>query len=387
MTEPLDCIAGLAASVTRRWTRSHRGVSDTAEAERLGPILYYAFVHHGWPDNISAVERERLRKAYYTSAGHNIELLDALSEVAFELTRHGVPCIAFKGADLAKRLYPSVALRPMGDVDVYVSPKDAERAEATLQGLGYRPWTPDMTPGLSRRIRHARLYVGGPHEAAAVDLHWSLVGHSEDSRAPERDWIDRHTRRSGEPWQCLSETAHLLYLAAHMKLQHYDEEIPLLWLVDFYCLATSASDSGAMDWDELFDDAARFGWRDAVSACAHDVRERLGVELPVPLEQAAAAPRRRLHQRGARRAPERIVNEMRTLGWSGRLALARAYLFPSPEYIRFRYPPAGFVPAWAWPVGYVKRWWAVATKGCALALGALKPGTRARPLLTPRETC
>ena len=327
-------------------------------------------------------ERQKFQKAYYDSAGRNVELLSALSEVASVLGKHDIACIAFKGADLAKRLYPNVALRPMGDVDVYVSTQDADRAEEVLAKLGYRPWSPDMTPGLSRRIRHARLYVGGPQGAMSIDLHWSLIGHGEDARAPERDWIDRHTRRSGEPWQCLSETAHLLYLAAHMKLQHYDEEIPLLWLLDFHGLATS----GDIDWDELFDDGARFGWTDAVRACAFDARERLGATLPPPLERVAAATGATLHRKGARYEPERVWNEFRTLPWSGRLALARACALPSPSYVRFRYAPTRFLPTWAWPLGYLKRWCMMFSKAFILVARTLKRGARARPLLAPRET-
>ena len=383
MTADNDSFDSLVRSWSEGLALGGTSLFHSAEAERLSPLLYYEYLRHGWPDGISEAERQEFRKAYYGSAGRNVELLNALFEVASVLVEHDIACIAFKGADLAKRLYPNVALRPMGDVDVYVSPPDAERAEEVLANVGYRPWSPDMTPGLSRRIRHARLYAGGPNEAMSIDLHWSLVGHGEDARAPERDWIDRHTRRSGEPWQRLSETAHLLYLAAHMKLQHYDEGIPLLWLLDFHRLATS----GDIDWDELFDDGARFGWTDAVRACAFDVRERLGATLPPPLERVAAVMDQTLHRKGARSEPERVWNEFRMLPWSGRLALARASVLPSPSYVRFRYTPTRFLPAWAWPLGYLKRWCTMVFKAFALELRTLERRVWARPLLASRENC
>ena len=383
MTTKSDSFDSLIQSVADGLALRATSLFDAAEAERVSPLFYYGFLRHGWPERVTEADRRKFRKAYYDSAGRNVELLSALSEVASALSKHDIACIAFKGADLAKRLYPNVALRPMGDVDVYVSPQDAERAEEVLTKLGFRPWSPDMTPGLSRRVRHARLYVGGRQFAMSIDLHWSLVGHSEDARAPEREWIDRHTRRCGEPWQCLSETAHLLYLTAHMKLQHYDEEIPLLWLLDFHWLATS----GDIHWNELFDDGARFGWTDAIRACAFDARERLGSTLPPALERIAAPMTRALHRKGARNEPERVWNELRTLPWSGRLALARAYVLPSPSYVRFRYAPTRFVPAWAWPLGYLKRWTAMVFKAFALATRTLKRGDRTRPLLARRKTC
>lgn len=378
-----DSLVTVLRSYAERVTASGDDLFERAETERIAPLLYYVYRHHGWPEELADSIRRSFEKAYYGTAGRNVELMAALSDVATALAKEDIPCIAFKGADLAERLYPNVALRPMGDVDAYVVPDNAERAEAVLAKLGYRPWTPDMTPGLSRRIRHARLYVGGANDTVSIDLHWSLVGHADDVRAPERDWIDRHTRRSGHAWQCLSETAHLLYLAAHMKLQHYDEELPLLWLIDFHELAST----GAIDWDELFADAARFGWTSALCAVAFDVRTRLGVSLPEPLERVAAPAPVALHEKGARNEPERVWNELRTLSWSGRLALARACVLPSPSYVRFRYATMRFVPSWAWPVGYLERWVTIGVKAATLVKHTLARRHAARPLLTPRETC
>lgn len=369
----------IVAACSDRLVESGRSSFEAAESERLSPLFYHVLRRRGWPEAVSESERRDFRRAYYRSAGHNVELLSALSDVAVALARNGIACVALKGADLVKRLYPNIALRPMGDADVYVPAESAERAEAVLGSLGYRPWCPDMTPGLSRRARHARLYVGGRHEATSLDLHWSLVGHREDVRAPSRDWLFRNIRDGVEPWRHLTDTAHLLYLAAHMKLQHYDEEIPLLWLIDFYLLASR----GSVDWDELSADAKRLGWGAAVAAVALDVRKRLGVPLPPPLEtlDASSGPRLPLHRRGARNEPERVWNELSTLPWSQRLALVRAFLLPSPEYVRFRYRPL------IWPLGYVARWWTTVAKAGALLVRSLRrePGTR--PLLARRKSC
>jgi hypothetical protein len=351
---------------------------EAAEAERLSPLLYDSFHRHGWPESVSEAERRNFRKAYYVIAGHNVELLNALSEVALALRERAIRCVVFKGADLIQRIYPNVALRPMGDVDIYVPPDCAETAESVLSTLGYRPFCPDMTKGLSQRVRHARLYVGGPNDATSIDLHWSLVGHGDDARAPDLNWVRANVlSQEGEPWMRLSETAHLLYLAAHMKLQHYDEEIPLLWLVDFHLLATG----GAIDWDQLWLDARRLGWSEAVSAVAFDVRERLGVALPEPLERIAKTPKSRLHRRGSRNEPERVLNELRALDGWGRLALLRAYVLPSPAYIRFRYPTLSC------PLGYAKRWSTILAKTGAVVGRALRRQSEPRPLLGSRETC
>ena len=166
---------------------------ETAAAERIAPLLYF-----GASEGAPPV----LRKAYYESAARNLLLLDALDEVTASLVSRGVRPVLLKGADFATSLYPSAALRPMSDLDLWVAPEEVTRAESVLASLGYRPALPEMTRGLARAIRHARLYVSGTRGDVAIDLHWSLVGHDSDrERVSAVIWqfrrlrIDRIERR------------------------------------------------------------------------------------------------------------------------------------------------------------------------------------------------
>ena len=155
-----------------------------------------------------------------TSTANRLDALDALDALA---QRCG-SLVAIKGIDLARRVYPNVATRPMHDIDVWVSDERLSDAERALAVLGYRPAMPEMSKKLTRLVKHARLYVGGPRDSVGIDLHWSLVGNENDRRAPSLAWFRERASATLEP------TAHLLYLAAHMKLQHYDDALPLIWL-------------------------------------------------------------------------------------------------------------------------------------------------------------
>jgi hypothetical protein len=329
----------------------------TAAAERVAPLLYFKA-----PGRASPV----LRKAYYESAANNVLQLDALDELTEAFASSRVRHVVLKGADFARSLYPSAALRPMGDVDLLVAREDASRAGSALASFGYRPAIPEMSPGLSRAVRHARAYVGGAERSVAVDLHWSLVGHETDRRAPSLDWFWRRTVGSR-----LDPTASLLYLAGHMKLQHYDERPPLIWLSDFYLLSFRPE----VDFEALFDAARSFGWEAALAATAAEVEDRLGVELPPPLSTyAQAVPMPIPPQKGG---PGYAWTELASLSACGRVALLRALLLPSPAYIRFRYRPR---PAWSWPLFYLIRWARLVSGALSLAL---KP-RRSRPLLGGR---
>jgi len=339
---------------------------ETATAERVAPLLY-----HGALERAAPV----LRKAYYESAARNLLLFEALDELTAALASREVRPVLLKGADFARHLYPSAALRPMSDLDLWVSPEEVARAESALASLGYRPGVPEMTPGLARAVRHARLYVGGARGDVAIDLHWSLVGHDTDRRAPSLDWFRGRSvasSASSASGACgdsrLDATASLLYLAAHMKLQHYDERVPLIWLADFYLLSLRPE----VEWEALFDAARRFRWEAALAATAAEVSARLGLELPSPLAAYARTVSMAIpeHKGG----PERAWNELSTLSFRGRAALLKAYLFPSPSYVRFRYRPQ---PAWSWPLCYPLRWARLLASAASIAV---RP-RRSRPLL------
>ncbi len=324
-----------------------------ASAERVAPLLHF---------DSEGTGPAALRKAYYESAARNLELLHALDELLLAFASRGVSPVLLKGADFATSLYPSVALRPMSDLDLWVSPEEVTRAESALASLGFRPGAPEMTPGLSRALRHARLYLGGARGDVAVDLHWSLVGHATDRRAPSLDWFRRRTVRSR-----LDATASLLYLAAHMKLQHYDERAPLIWLSDFFLLAFRP----AVDWRALFEAARAFGWEAALAATAAEVQARLEIELPAPLAEYARPMSMAVPE--GKGGPEHAWNELATLSFRQRAALLRSWVFPSPTYVRFRYRPR---PAWTWPLFYLVRWARLLSGAASLAV---RP-RRSRPL-------
>lgn len=249
----------------------------------------------------------------------------------------------------------------MSDLDLWVAPEEAEATASALEALGLVPFCPEMTSGLNRRIRHARLYVR-PGAVLAVDVHWSLVGHASDRRAPSLEWFrGRVVERGTTPLPVLDDTAGLLYLAAHAKLQHWDERAPLLWMVDFF-LASHRD----VEWEPLFAAAERFRWSAALAAMAREAEERLEIALPdtlrsfafaQPLAPAAAPPDRR-------GGPERAVKELFDLDWRGRVALVRSYLFPSRDYLRFKYRPRA---SWTWPLLYPARWAGLFASAASLA--------------------
>jgi hypothetical protein len=155
-----------------------------------------------------------------------------------------------------------------------------------------------------------------------------------------------------------------------MKLQHYDDELPLIWLVDFFLLAHSPR----IDWRELHEACERFRWGGALASVQLEVERRLGLPLPRELGPSAPAPRATAVKRGAARG----WNELLTLNSRGRVLLVKAWFFPDPAYLRWKYQPRW---SWTWPFYYPVRWAQSVLSGLGFLLRRIGGEKTSRPAL------
>jgi len=115
--------------------------------------------------------------AYYATAARNILLYRELAGVLNALAEAGVPTIVLKGAALASTVYPSIAHRPMGDIDLLVRPQDLERAQRTLEAAGYRflPEPEERFKPFDTRFTGEMAFRREGCTGALIELHWELI--------------------------------------------------------------------------------------------------------------------------------------------------------------------------------------------------------------------
>jgi hypothetical protein len=146
-------------------------------------------------------------------------------------------------------------------------------------------------------------------------------------------------------------------------LQHGGGQMRLIWLYDIHLLITHHAER--LDWAELVQQAHRFRWAPALHAALQATQDIFGTALPPDVFANLAA----MHDPQAARAVQRLSrpissrtaffwNELVTLNWAARYALIRAYLFPTPAYLRWRYQTR--LPDWLWPLYYPYRWFDLA---------------------------
>jgi hypothetical protein len=167
--------------------------------------------------------------------------------------------LPLKGYDLARRLYPSMSMRDMGDLDVLVRPGSLREADAELRRLGYAP---AHEPGPARAALYEREGSMPVHLHAHV-LNGSLptfmarIDVGELWREADRDGLAPHHR--------------FLTLSEHALKHSYHE---LVHLTDVELA------SRGLDWERTRETAGRWGLERAALLGLLLLRDLCGVRSP-----------------------------------------------------------------------------------------------------------
>ena len=259
--------------------------------------------------------------------------VDAVTaEVLRELAPDGIEPILLKGPAFARWLYDEGELRKYGDTDLLVSPREAERVEAVLIGLGFgfgRDGGP-RDPSLPENLH----WVRGDDE---VDVHTALLGARAE---PAHQWnvLRQHTEATavnGEPVLSLSEPARTLQLALHAAQHGRRAGRPLEDL---------ARGLARLPFDRWRQAAALAVEIDAVIPFSVGLRlrpdgaeiaERLGLPDALSVEDA-------LHADSATSIAVGLSRLLKTRGARAKAALVLRELFPSVEFMRLWAPTRRF---------------------------------------------
>lgn len=276
-----------------------------AESHGVAPLLYSIIKKLDLPAPGAA--NQAFVKSYYLSAARSQVLKVELDRLIEAFTQAGLPYLPLKGAALAWTVYPDPALRPMYDLDLLVQPGDLLKALQAAQKLGYR---------LDKLTYHAVLR-GGPNFSISLELHWCLPG---GQPLPPTFFISNNLQSK------YFEMFTYIYCAAHLLRQHAANP-RLIWRYDLRLLK-----------DRIQDRAMLY---------------RLAGQLDLLAELEVFENDTELQKFSTRsKIFEDTQKSVRLLPGSTRLRLAGALLFPSKEYMLWRYQPQ---PEWLWPAWYGSR--------------------------------
>ena len=369
---------------TASWTSADwAAFADRAAVPGFAWSVSEALSRSGWPEEMPASVRDRLRTGRYVSAAQALYRFNRLPQALAPLADPPpIPVVLLKGAALALTVYPDPAARTMGDIDVLIPRDRVDEAVARVMPLGYRAYGPEMGEGFNEHFSHHVALVRDDHHLPPLELHWTLASGDHDRHTPDVGWFwdqtepidlaERLRQRRFPPGALpqppifvLQPGANLLYLAAHLMLQHGGSQLSLRNLYDMHLVV---EEQGArVDWDGLAPQAGRIRWAAALAAALAAARDLF--DTPVPngmVERLWAAADDASARLVARRADPlqtratRLWNRASSLDWRSRLRLAIGVAVPGQGYMKYRYQPD---PAWLWPLYYPYRWFDILREG------------------------
>ncbi len=333
-------------------------VRALVQAERIAPLLYRAVCGQDWfPDDLL----QECRGDYILTATRNTLLLQELEHIISLLTNAGLPVIPLKGAALVNTVYSTVAVRPMFDLDILVETQRAGAVIGLLEQWGYTRVAAEPRTGTMLDYENEVTLVKNGAAMLPLEVHWSLIDSPYYQRVLDMEWFWETSllaQIGRSPARFLSVEATLLHLCAHLALHH--RGVGLLWLHDVAALIQA--NSHRIDWATVVRQTERFGLAAAVRSALMQVHVYWHTPLPeIVLTQLAALPINEHEARALALATtppdavaQRFVQDIVGLStWRQRGDFVMRNLFPSPEYMRWRYAIAH---GWQTPFYYPYRW-------------------------------
>ncbi|QIB74922.1 nucleotidyltransferase family protein [Halogeometricum borinquense] len=262
----------------------------------VGPLV----ASHLTDADVPAAFESRARERCRATGVRNLSFVAELHRVLSAFADAGLRCLVYKGPALAVSAYGDLSRRDFSDLDLFVPPEDVPEACATLESLGYNPWSENgtaVTDAESLVSRAAERTYFRPSEdtaertvatrrppsvGVAVELRWQL---GTDLRPSWLTFDTAWERRTevlvgGRPVPTFSNEDTVLVLARHGAKHYWNR---LGWVVD---VAAFLSEND-IDWDRLRARAARVNRRRILHACLLLAAET--ADAPVPAEILADA--------------------------------------------------------------------------------------------------
>ena len=367
---------------------------QTANKERVGPVLYWSLNHSYSPSNpnIPALLLSRLRSLYFSVWVHNLDLYQELSPLLEVMVNAGIQVVVLKGISLASSLYQNVGMRPMGDLDLLVHNSQLGSAVQIAQTFGYI----DSIPNIGREVKNLLAYnihlnnINNPK--TILEIHTSLIGSEAFNYAVPMDWFWEQTELHSWKYKGIgtgneiiqidnvykfAPAAQVIYLSAHAMLQHGLREIQLIWLYDIHKLVVQHGSQ--IDWKFVILQAKKMNWDPALFSALKLSKALFNTPIPSDvlsiLINSSKIELNDIINIKSTPTETRMMSEWRKLNkmkWNARIRLVSALLFPSPAYMRWRYRTH---QSWTLPYFYIRRWIGILMDGANTLLNLARSNT------------
>jgi len=217
------CVYGNPKEYYAGLTEAERSELDEQGRGFALATWFYRYLHDVLPDE----KRDAYQKVYQARQIKAMMDTQELKRLYHVLSAHRLRFVPIKGADLAYRLYPDVALRAFEDWDIWFHPGDCERALAVLKENGWiipKFFSGRHDSAMKTTEHHFSPHIHGQN---ALEPHYSLSNFSGVD--PHEMWEYTVEYSAGDGQRVLSPEMNLLMLARHASSEsYYHAQIPKL---------------------------------------------------------------------------------------------------------------------------------------------------------------
>jgi hypothetical protein len=139
-------------------------------AHGIAPLIYHNLLASGVVTRLPPRPAKRLKGSYYGNAARNTVLYNELKKVLSALQSRGIDVIVLKGAALAQTVYPSIALRPMADIDLLGRKEKVTDVEQKMLDMGYT-----LHVSVSEHLQKNRYHAAFRSKSGTtIEIHWHI---------------------------------------------------------------------------------------------------------------------------------------------------------------------------------------------------------------------
>ena len=239
-------------------------IVEMAKQEEVSAVLFHNIMKHCLQDLVPRECYRDLSNQYYANLKRNLLVIGALRQVLATFQETGIHCIILKGIALAERVYPSIALRGMSDVDILIRKADLFKVDDHLSSLGYTSQDSSATKAIHNPAGYLASLEYRKNELAPLSLHvhWHPVNTSVPAAIfAERIDTNRLSERAtatvvadGQAW-ILSPEHLIIYLCEHaLRIGHSFDR--LILVCDIFYAIKAFEDT--IDWDFIVEESRCF---------------------------------------------------------------------------------------------------------------------------------
>ncbi len=221
-------------------------------------------------------DAKRLRGVYKRTWLKNHAFLHAMTSLAGDLERAGIPMLVVKGLPQAFSYYADAGQRVMNDMDLLVRPNDATAVAGIMARRGYcqSGVLPTQTWRQVMRTRHALAFINEGGEE--LDLHWYILHHDARHNVDDVFWTSSiPLEAGGVKFRAPSAALHLFLILAHGL--NPCSSTKTQWVADAVTVLRMKPE---LDWEKFVSEAERRKLGVPIAHCLAYLRDSHGSGVP-----------------------------------------------------------------------------------------------------------